>query len=298
VQFLKKGVGAIVLILSVALGAAVVWPQLAGSAAAEQPPLAAVSTTPNHSSGQPEAKTPSKPQAAAKPALPPKREMIQVTVVNVKADLLNEWLEFQKNETIPMLKKAGVTQRDAWQTGIFGESGMYAFVTPIENFNQYDGDNPPLRALGADGARAYAEKNRRFIASSRTYADQTRPDLGYVVKMTGPPKLALLSNVQIALGKGADYEALIKSDVLPIMRKAHLGYAVSQTMLGGDVNEFTTLIFYDSFADIGKGHPFDRILGADGSRQLTAKAVGIVTHVERRIVRYVPELSFAPRPIT
>ena len=294
-QLLRKSVGAIVLIVSIGLGTAVVWPQPAGGAG-EQPPLVAVSTMPNHASGQPEAKAPAKPQAAAKPA--PKREMIQVTVVKVKPDLLNEWLEFQKNETIPMLKKAGAIRRDAWQTGIFGESGMYAFVVPIENFNQYDGDNPPLRALGADGARAYAERNRRFIVSSHTYANQTRPDLGYEIKMSGPPKLALLSNVGIALGKGSDYEALVKSDVLPVMRKARLGYAVSQTVLGGDINEFTTLIFYDTFADIGKGHPFDRILGADGSRQLTAKAVGIVTHVERSIVRYVPELSFAPRPIT
>jgi hypothetical protein len=295
VQILKRSVGAIVLIVSIGLGTAVVSPHPAGGAG-EQPPLVAVSTVPNHVSGQPQAKAPAKPQAAAKPA--PKREMIQVTVVKVKPDLLNEWLEFQKNETIPMLKKAGAIRRDAWQTGIFGESGMYAFVVPIENFTQYDGDNPPLRALGADGARAYAEKNRRFIVSSHTYADQTRPDLGNEVKMAGPPKLALLSNVQIALGKGSDYEALVKSDVLPVMRKARLGYAVSQTVLGGDINEFTTLIFYDTFADIGKGHPFDRILGTDGSRQLTAKAVGIVTHVERSIVRYVPELSFAPRPIT
>jgi hypothetical protein len=286
-----------VLIVSVGLGTAVVWPQAAGGAG-DQPPLVAVSTMPNHSSGQPEGKKPSKPQAAAKPALPPQREMIQVTVFKVKADLLNEWLEFQKNETIPMLEKAGAIRRDAWQTGIFGEAGTYAFVVPIEDFNQYDGDNPPLRALGAEGARAYADKNRRFIVSSRTYADQTRPDLGYEVKMTGPPKLALLSNVRIAFGKGSDYEALVKSEVLPVMRKARLGYVVSQTVLGGDINEFTTLIFYDTFADIGKGHPFDRILGADGSRQLTAKAVGIVTHVERSIVRYVPELSFAPRPIT
>jgi hypothetical protein len=295
VQLLRKSVGAIVLIVSIGLGTAVVWPQPAAGAG-EQPPLVAVSTMPNYVSGQPEVKAPAKPQAAAKPS--PKREMIQVTVVKVKPDLLNEWLEFQKNETIPMLKKAGAIRRDAWQTGIFGESGMYAFVVPIESFNQYDGDNPPLRALGADGARAYAEKNRRFLVSSHTYADQTRPDLGYEVKMSGPPKLALLSNVRIALGKGADYEALVKSDVLPVMRKARLGYAVSQTVLGGDINQFTTLIFYDTFADIGKGHPFDRILGADGSRQLTAKAVGIVTHVERSIVRYVPELSFAPHPIT
>jgi hypothetical protein len=284
-----------VLIGSVGLGTAVVWPQPAGGAG-DQPPLVAVSTMPNHSSDQPEGKAPAKPQAAARTA--PKREMIQITVVKVKPDLLNEWLEFQKNETIPMLEKAGAIRRDAWQTAIFGESGIYAFVVPIENFNQYDGDNPPLRALGAEGARAYAEKNRRFIVSSRTYADQTRPDLGYEVKMSGPPKLALLSNVRIAFGKGPDYEALVKSDLLPVIRKAGLGYAVSQTVLGGDINEFTTLIFYDSFADIGKGHPFDRILGADGSRQLTAKAVGIVTHVERSVVRYVPELSFAPRPIT
>jgi len=295
VQLLRRSVGAMVLIVCVGLGTAVVWPQTAVGAG-DQPPLVAVSTMPNHSSGQ-EAKAPAKPQAAAaKPA--PKREMIQVTVVTVKPDLLNEWLEFQKNETIPMLKKAGALRRDAWQTGIFGEAGMYAFVVPIENFNQYDGDNPPLRALGADGARAYAEKNRRFIVSSHTYAEQTRPDLGYEVKMSGPPKLALLSNVRIALGKGSEYEALVKSDVLPVMRRAHLGYVVSQTVLGGDINEFTTLIFYDTFADIGKGHPFDRILGADGSRQLTAKAIGIVTHVERSIVRYVPDLSFAPRPIT
>jgi hypothetical protein len=295
VQLLRRSVGATVLIVSVGLGTAVVWPQPAGGAG-DQPPLVAVSTMPNHASGQPEAKAPAKPQAAAKPA--PKREMIQVTVVKVKPDLLNEWLEFQKNETIPMLKKAGATRRDAWQTGIFGESGMYAFVVPIESFDQYDGDNPPLRALGADGARAYAEKNRRFLVSSHTVANQTRPDLGNEVKMAGPPTLALLSNVQIAFGKGPDYEALVKSDLLPVMRKARLGYVVSQTVLGGDINEFTTLIFYDTFADIGKGHPFDRILGADGSRQLTAKAVGIVTRVERSVVRYVPELSFAPRPIT
>ncbi len=244
------------------------------------------------------AKAPAAPQPAAKPAPPPKREMIQVTIVKVKPDLLTEWLEFQKNETIPMLKKAGATRRDAWQTGIFGEAGMYAFVTPISNFNQYDGDGPAVRALGADGARAYNEKNRRFLVSSHTYGEQTRPDLGYDMKMTGPPKLGLLSNVQIALGKGPDYEALVKSDVIPVLRKARLGYAVSQTVLGGDISEFTTLIFYDNFADIGKGHPFDRILGAEGSRQLTAKAAGIVTHVERTIIRYVPDLSFAPRPTT
>jgi hypothetical protein len=224
--------------------------------------------------------------------------MLQITVLKIKPEMVTDWLAFQKNETIPMLKKAGIPRRDAWQTAVFGDGSMYAFVTPIENFSQYDGDAPAVRALGADGARAYGEKNRRFIDSTHVYAEQTRPDLGNDVKMTGPPKLALLSDVQIAMGKVPAYEALVKSDVQPVMRKANVPYAVSQTMLGGDVSSFTTLIFYDSFAEIGKGHPFQRILGAEGERQLTAKAAGIVTHVERSIIRYVPELSFAAATAT
>jgi len=242
--------------------------------------------------GQPTAapKPAPKVQPAAEAAKP---EMLQITVLGIKPELVTEWLEFQKNETIPMLKKAGVPRREAWQTAVFGDGSMYAFVTPIANFSQYDGDAPAVRALGAEGAQAYTEKNRRFITSVRVYAEQMRPDLANDMKMTGPPKLALLSDVQVAQGKTAAFEALVKSDVLPVMRKAGLPYVVSQTVLGGDVSSYTTLIFYDSFADIGKGHPFRRILGAEGERQLSAKAAGIVTHVERSIIRYVPDLSFS-----
>ena len=129
-------------------------------------------------------------------------------------------------------------------------------------------------------------------------AIQTRPDLGYEIKMTASPKLALLSDITVTPGKTAEFEALLKSDVVPVMRKAHLGYAVSQTMIGGDVSGFTSLILYDNFADIGKGHPFLRVLGAEGERQLLTKAAAFTSHIERRVMRYVPELSFAPRPTT
>src|SRR5256885_9189697 len=70
---------------------------------------------------------------AARPQPAPKREMLQVTVVKIKPDLVDQWLEFQKNETIPMLRKAGVKSRDAWTTATFGDGFTYGFVTPIEN---------------------------------------------------------------------------------------------------------------------------------------------------------------------
>ena len=235
---------------------------------------------------------------APRPQPAPKREMLQVTVAKIKPELVDQWLEFQKNETIPMLRKSGLKSRDAWTTATFGEGFTYAFVTPIENFAQYDGDARPVRALGADGARAYGEKNRRFVESTRTFAIQTRPDLSYDIKMTAQPKLALLTDLQVVPGKTAEYEAFVKSDVVPVMRKARVGYAVTQTVVGGDINAFGSLIFYDSFADIGKGHPFLRVLGAEGERQLLVKAAAFVSHAERHVIRYVPELSFTSRPTT
>ncbi len=42
--------------------------------------------------------------------------MLQITVLKIKSELMTEWLAFQKSETIPMLKKAGIPRRDAWQT--------------------------------------------------------------------------------------------------------------------------------------------------------------------------------------
>src|SRR2546423_7390987 len=265
------------------------------------PILAYFTIAPSGTAQQPASATKAQSAAqtpVAKPPPAPKREMFQITVVKIKPEMLDQWLEFQKTETIPMLKKAGVASRDAWQTATFGEGFMYAFVTPIENFSQYDGDTPPVRVLGADCARAYGVKNRRFIESTRTYAEQMRPDLSYDIKMTAPPKFALLSEIQVAGGKTSEYEAFLKSDVVPVMRKAKVGYAVTQTILGGDVSAFTSLVFYDSFADIGKGHPFQRVLGVEGERQLLVKGSAFVTHVERSVIRYVPDLSFSARGTT
>jgi hypothetical protein len=246
--------------------------------------------------GTEQSTAPAKAQPTAQPPAPAQRDSLQITIAKIKPDMLDQWLEFQKTETIPMLKKAGVPSREAWQTAIFGEGFMYAFVTPIENFAQYDGDAPAVRALGAEGARAYGEKNRRFLDSTRSFFAQTRPDLSSPIKMTTPPKIAVLSDIGIAVGKAAEYEAFVKADVLPVMRKAKLGYVVAQTMLGGDVNEYSSLIFYDSFADLGKGTPFQRVLGAEGERQIAAKAAAFVRKIERSVLRYVPDLSFSTAP--
>ncbi|HXG68214.1 MAG TPA: hypothetical protein VNO70_24165 [Blastocatellia bacterium] len=236
----------------------------------------------------------SKPQSMAQ--APAQSQWLSINVVRVKPELLTEYQDFVKNEAIPTLQKGGVKERHAYTTAIFGESFEYVFVTPIENFARYDSPGPIVKALGEEGARAYGAKARRFIVSSHTYAVRLLNDLSYMGKMDGPPKLALVTSVQVAPERSTEFESFIKNDVLPVMKKAEVaGYLVHQTVYGGNINEYVTLVLYNNFADLDKGHPFARVLGQEGARKFTQKMAGVVAHVERSLARYVPELSF-PAP--
>jgi hypothetical protein len=230
-----------------------------------------------------------KPSAAA-----PARQLLSLTVVQIKPELLTEWREFQLKESIPTLKKGGSMGREAYTTAVFGHSFEYVFVTPIPGLEQYDAESPIVKALGQEGAQAYGAKNRRFVASSRTYAIQTRPDLSYVPTETITPALGMVTLVDVVPGRNVDFENLIKSDVIPAMKKAQVArYTVSQIVYGGNINGYVSVVAYGKFAEIGKGHPFEQALGADGTTKLNQKTAGIIQRVERIISRYVPELSFS-----
>src|SRR5712692_7833857 len=78
--------------------------------------------------------------------------MSRVTVTQVRPDMLNEWLDLQKNEVVPALKKAGVKTRTVYSSGLFGTAGEYVIITPMEKFAQFDAGNPLNQALGAQAA--------------------------------------------------------------------------------------------------------------------------------------------------
>jgi len=86
---------------------------------------------------------------------------------------------------------------------------------------------------------------------------------------------------------------VIKTEVVPAYKKANVGYyAVSQVVYGGDTNEFVTLVLFENFAELAKGHPLERALGADGAAKLTQKAGASIMKLERTIIRHLPDLSF------
>src|SRR5262249_24576947 len=147
-----------------------------------------------------------------------------------------------------------------------GEGFEYAMLTPIANFAERDGQSPIVKALGEQGAQAYAEKNRRFLASTRTLVIATSPDLSYAPERKEPPTLGVLSITSVAPGGVTDYENHVKTDILPMQKQAQAaGFYVSQTIFGGDGTEFTSMSLVNTFADLDKGPPALRVLGPAGA---------------------------------
>jgi hypothetical protein len=213
----------------------------------------------------------------------------------IKPELLTEWQDFQKTDVVPTLQKGGVKQRSVYVTAI-GPSFQYAIITPIESFADRDGDSPIVKALGQDGARDFGQKNRRFIASQRTFTARLRTDLSYLPDPTAQLPVAVISDYSIAAGRAPDFEAHIKTDLTPAHKQLKTGgFAVYQGLFGGDGNTFIVATLLPNFAALDSGPPIVRAYGQARATAIQQKLAGIVTHVERTVVRETPDYGFRPR---
>jgi hypothetical protein len=235
------------------------------------------------------------PLAAQTPAAgPPKSRMLQLTIVTLRPDMVRAYIDYQKSDVIPALQKGGVKWRDSWRTAVFGDIFQVANVTDITGFEQYDAPPPVRSALGDEGYAAYQAKIGTMVSAVKNYAIRTRPDLSYIPDPAYQPKMAILTTVDVAADKLAEFEAFIKNDWIPALKTGGgKYYAVSQVVYGGSATQYHTLVGVDSFADIAKGHPVTRALGEEGLVKLMTKVGGFEHRIERQLIRLDPDLSFA-----
>lgn len=230
------------------------------------------------------------------PQVAPTPEFLSITMVSVKPEMMAEFQNFMKNTTNPALKKGGIKGREVWQnTGAAGDAFEYVLVTPLAKFADLDGPSALERGLGAQGLPAWQAKANSLVTSVRRFIIRTRPDLSFAAQRTGAPKLAVIHFVRIAPNRNDDYENFLKNDFVPVMKQAGVTYLVSQTIFGGNANEYITLTMRDNFADLDKGPVHIQVLGQEAGQKLVQKMpAGAVVNVERSITRFVPELSIGP----
>jgi hypothetical protein len=225
----------------------------------------------------------------------PQIQRSTVNVVRVKPDMVDAWIDFQAKRTIPALQKAGVTQRDVYQSAV-GPTFEFRLVTPVGKFADRDNPGPIERALGAAGAREYNDAYRKLIASAQTFVIQAIPDASFDPNPDAAYKVLVLSLNHVAPGRNGDYLNLVRNDLLPVQKKGQVKrFTVSQVIFGGDPNEYRTATFMEKFADLDAGPAVVRVLGQDGAAKLLQKTAGIVMSVQRGVYVRNDALSFRVR---
>ena len=221
---------------------------------------------------------------------PPLAAHSQVVLVHIKSDMLNEWMDLQKNEFIPAQKKAGLATRTTYQT-VFGNTNEFLIVTPFGKYAEFDGPSYLDHALGGVGASRLAAKLQKCTESRQVYISNALPELS-----SGPagqlPALGVFTRVRVATGKLEDYEAFLKGEILPIYKKADVGMTVTRRGLGANSNDVIQISWLSKMADIDVGSPITRALGPAGAAKLLAKTAGMATLVEQVVRRRVPDLSY------
>jgi hypothetical protein len=66
-------------------------------------------------------------------------------------------------------------------------------------------------------------------------------------------------------------------------------YGVSRVVYGGCASQYLTLLMFQDFSDLDRGHPLERALGADGLSKLQGKLTGIISLTRRLLASIMEE---------
>jgi hypothetical protein len=233
------------------------------------------------------------PSAMATTTPPAAPVFIRLNIVDIRPDMMSDFVALQKSDTIPALQKGGVPWRNAWRTGNFGSSFTVAFITPLKSFAMLDEPNPLMKAMGDDGYREYLTKMAKLITSQRVYALRDRPDLGLHTEGAPMAKLGVLASVEVVPGRAPEWETILKTEWTPALKKAGVAnYGVSQVIFGGSTGNYYTFTPIENYAQLDAGHPITKAIGEAGMNRIMAKMAASVRSVERFIIRWDDELSF------
>jgi len=232
------------------------------------------------------------PLSPAQTSPPQVGQFLVLSVIDVKPDLMAEFGELQA-QTMTAQRKGGLRWRETWNVLQFGNPHRVGVLRPLSSFAELDGQSYTIKGAGAEQARVINERSRRMIVAQQIYALRARPDLGFGDR-PAQPNLAVLTTITVAPGRTAEFETLIKNDVIPAYKNAGAAYlGVAQVTLGGNPSEYLAFTLYENFAALQNGNPILRGLGPEGFAKFRQRLAGIVTKEEHEVVRFNASLSFS-----
>ena len=214
---------------------------------------------------------------------------VQLNVIQVDPERVDEFMAVQR-ELSARAKKAKIPWRSVSRTHVFGDTYRFLVATPVQNLASYDreGDADPE-------TESLINRLRRCVTSRTSYAVRILHDVGNPLPEGEEPDLMVVNISKVAPGHEQDYMNVMMEDFLPHFNAAEVHHATGAMAFGGE-SGFVHVFYFKNFAELDKGSPVMRELGAEGAQKVSAKFGGIVSSSETWIARRIPELSFGPEP--
>jgi hypothetical protein len=131
------------------------------------------------------------------------------------------------------------------------------------------------------------------VESSRRVIEEVLPDLSLPSSGETPNMIRVL-RTRVRPDKVNEYMALMKSEVLPAMKKSGAnGYTLSQVRYGGPNTEFISVSGLDKWADLDGGLRIQKAMGEEGYQRFLGKLRPLIVESEADIFRFMPDSSYA-----
>lgn len=219
------------------------------------------------------------------------RTIQRIAFYRLKPDRVSDFVAAVK-EYVEVDKKAG-TKHDYTSWASLTGDREFARVDLYSKFAELDGAADPNASGAADRARLGAKIND-CTESTRTVIARIDPET--VIGGSGYPPMIVLNWVRVPPGKGAEYRALMKSDALPMLKKAGVKFFfVAQASFGAPITEMESVRGIPNWAALDEQDPFNS-MGEEASQRYRAKVLALAVERRQEIYRFRADLSYAPAP--
>lgn len=215
-----------------------------------------------------------------------------VTFYNVKPDRVGDFQAEIKEYNAVMAKGGSDRYGSVW-VSVTGPR-VYALASYYKTWAELDaGADPKMKEQAADLARI-SERILDCTESRRRIIDELIPELSLPDSGKMPTMIRVLTS-EIRPERYNDYLALIKSDILPAVKKSGAkDYSIGETRYGGSSSQITSVLGFDKWADLDEGVGAQKALGKDGYQGLLVKVRPLIVSSQSDVYRFQPDLSYLP----
>jgi hypothetical protein len=222
--------------------------------------------------------------------------MLNVVHYRVKLDHVQEFEEVEKQIAGSYRKAAPTDQFRVIYRGTVGNATEFDVFTPLSKFAERDGENPYNKMATQEERLTRTARLAQYLENVQTNVDKTLPELG--INTPGapfPPAFMHLIRVRVRSGADDDFAGLMKSDLIPGLKKMEVKTLLARrTLLGGNIADYQFAEGFEKWAEMDNPDSLPKTMGADGFRKMMDKMNQIVTLREDTIWRYQAEMSYYP----